>query len=99
MTVSTYHGDPNVRPDGQATDRRRSMPMAGTMRAIADETSESRGASVCFRQRGQILAQRHSIGVVPLVLLGCVVPLLAVRASERNEHPSFAFLGHVYLPY
>jgi hypothetical protein len=43
------------------------------------------------------LLQLDAIGVRPLVLAGRVVPLLAIRAGERNENPHPVHLPEVLL--
>ncbi|MNT71538.1 hypothetical protein D3C72_2100330 [compost metagenome] len=37
-----------------------------------------------------ILLQLHAVRIIPLVLVGRIVPLFAVRASQSNDNP------HVY---
>ena len=39
-----------------------------------------------------ILLQLHAVGIVPLVLVGCIVSLLAVRACHSDDYP------HVFTP-
>src|SRR4051812_25070728 len=43
------------------------------------------------------LVQRHAVRIVPLVLLGVIGPLAAVRARQRDED-SIGFLRHLALP-